>query len=251
MKNSSSTNFLLFTGFLVIGYLISYYFYPSGNFGYARAASETLTGSYTPIQVMKNSQRIFLLVGVDSLDPSTAQLKSLWLATYMPSDPSIRLLPVLSSREGINNAIEHPLNRAFELNGVNGRVILDNGFINYLKENNYWWSGYIVFDETILQNTYKSLNDQGATSKVLPMAQKSPANLNEISTQVLILQAACQKLSDRLIDPNWSEIETLIPAHILTDLDIQQFSSEWENTLASGRGINCVFPTMMGTGTSQ
>jgi len=247
MKNSFSTNFLLFTGFLVIGYLVSYYFFPYGNFGSARAASVSLTGSYTPIQVMKNGQRIFLLVGVDSLDPRTAQLKSLWLATYMPSDPSIRLLPILPSKEGINQYIDHPLNRAFELNGGNGRVILDNRFINYLKENNYWWSGYIVFDETILQKTYLSLNDQSGSYKVVTAAQKSPTNLNEISTQVLILQAACQKLSNKLTNPDWSEIESLIPAHILTDLDIQQISSEWENTLASGRGINCIFPTMMGT----
>jgi len=249
MKNSFSTNFLLFTGFLVIGYLVSYYFFPYDNFGSARAASESLTGSYTPIQVMKNGQRIFLLVGVDSLDPRTAQLKSLWLATYMPSDPSIRLLPILPSKEGINQFIEHPLNRAFELNGVNGRVTLDNGFINYLKENNYWWSGYIVFDETILQKTYLSLNDQSGSNKVVTAAQKSPTNMNEISTQVLILQAACQKLSNKLTNPVWSEIESLIPAHIITDMEIQQISSEWENTLASGRGINCIFPTMMmGTG---
>jgi hypothetical protein len=161
---------------------------------------------------MKNGQRIFLLVGVNSLDPRTAQLKSLWLATYMPSDPSIRLLPILPSKEGINNYIEHPLGRAFELNGANGRVILDNGFINYLKENNYWWSGYIVFDETILQKTYMSLTDQSSTGKVVTTAQKSPANLNEISTQVLFLQAACQKLSDNLTNPDWSAIESLLHA---------------------------------------
>jgi hypothetical protein len=108
-----------------------------------------------------------------------------------------------------------------------------------------------VFDETILEKSDLNLNDQSGSNKVVTAAQKSPTNLNEISTQVLILQAACQKLSDMLTNPDWSEVESLIPAHILTDLDIQQISSEWENTLASGRGINCTFPTMMVMGTSQ
>ena len=149
MKNQSVLNLFFFTCFLVLGNFISTRIYHSG-FNHISDVSRLITIKNTkPIQSLNNGQRIILLIGVNSIEAPKPQLESLWLVSYLPSDSTLHLLPIFPSRNGGFSDFEEKLYRSFDITGLSGNSLSEN-FKNILKENNFWWSGYIIYDHTVL-----------------------------------------------------------------------------------------------------
>jgi hypothetical protein len=78
--------------------------------------------------------------------------------------------------------------------------------------------------------------------QVFPEVMDDPQKA--FSSQLAIVQTVCQQLAGLIHNPDWTQVTSLIPTHLLTDLDIQQFQTEWETLLSLEQNPNCRFPTL-------
>jgi hypothetical protein len=250
MKNQTILNLFFFTCFLVVGNFLSTRIYHSG-YNQITDASRLLTiKNIKPIQTLNNGQQIILLIGVDSLAAAKPKLESLWLVSYLPSDATLHLLPIFPSRNGIFSDFEKKLNRAFDITAISGNS-LSADFRNILKENNFWWSGYIIYDHASLMELFKDFNKENIDKQILSIDQAIQAlsGVNDdpekaFSAQFAIIQTSCQKMSEVSQISDWSPVISLITDHVVTDLDNSQFFQEWEVKLSSPQNLDCRFPTM-------
>jgi hypothetical protein len=251
MKTHTLINFIIFTCFLVVGYRSSTRF-SQADYGILPRSMSLVTSSDSgSFEVMKNGQRTILLITVSSLDKTKPQLESVWLATYFPSDATIRLLPVFPSGNNPKSNFEGQLDHSFGLNRMNNQLVLRQEFVKVLENNNYWWSGYFIFDDGALTKIFNllgglELNGRSVSGEQamleLPKVVDDP--LKAFSSQMAILQSACHKLAGISIKPDWSQVSVLIPTHILTDLDSNQIVSELKTLNSSGHNPTCKFPTL-------
>jgi hypothetical protein len=250
MKNQSVLNLFFFTCFLVVGNFISTRIYHS-SFDHKSDPSRLITIKNTkPIQSLNNGQHIILLIGVDSVNAPKPQLESLWLVSYMPSDSTVHFLPIFPSKNGSFADFEEKLSRSFDINGISGNSLSKN-FKNILKENNFWWSGYIIFDHTALLEFSNDFNKENIYIQNISMDQAIQAlsGVNDdpekaFSAQLAIIQTSCQKISGVRQITDWSPVISLSNDHIVTDFDLNQLLQEWEEKLSTPQNLHCMFPTM-------
>ncbi len=251
MKNHSLLNFLVFTCFLVFGYSVSSRFYQP-DYGILHNTSRPVTtGSQYPIETLNNGQRSFLLIGTTALATSNPHLESIWLATYFSSDTTIRLLPIFPSGDNSPSVFEKQLNLSFGLNKKTGKLALDQDFTKLLENNNYWWSGYFIFDEVALTkiiNLLGGIERNGNTLTGEQSVKEFPEVLeypqDALSSQIAILQSVCRKFSGSSANLDMSQIVSLFPNHIFTSLDSNQLQTEMETLYSSSNYLTCRFPTL-------
>lgn len=202
------------------------------------------------IQTLNNGQQSILLIGVDSLDTPKPQLESLWLVSYLPSDFTLHVLPIFPSKNVVLSNFEKKLDQTFEITGSSSNPLSKN-FINTLKENNFWWSGYIIFDHTALLELSNDFSKENIFKQNISMdrAIQALTNVNDdpekaFSAQYEIIQTACQKISGISQIKDWSPIIFMIPNHVVTDLGISQFINEWDEKLSSSHTLHCRIPTL-------
>jgi hypothetical protein len=251
MKNHSVLYFLIFICSLVLGYCVSTRFYgPNLNL---RPSTMRLvaTGSQNSIETMKNGQRSILLIGATSINTPNPHLESIWLATYFSTDPTIRLLPIFPAGNRPISAFEQQLARDFNLGRTNGIPALNRDFIKDLSNNNYWWSGYIVFDEVALTRIIDLMGGIDLKGRILSGAElvkELPIGLDHpqeaYSSQMAIFQSACHKFQALTSGPGMSELGSLLPKHILTDLNPSQLQTEMQFLFTRQRNPTCRFPTL-------
>ncbi len=251
MKNHSTLNFLVFTCFLVVGYSFSTRSYQAEYGILPSTISLVTTGSQNSIEAMNNGQRSILLISATSIGTSNPQLKSIWLVTYFTSDTTIQLLPIFPAGDNPISNFEKELNHSFDLNKKNGTFELDPEFIKLLDDNNYWWSGYFIFDDVAVTEIFNLLGGIELNGKKLSGEQvvnELPEVLDNpqdaFTSQVAILQSACHKLMEINHDPDLSQIFPLLPNHIITSLDINQLQMELETLYSSVPSLTCRFPTL-------
>ncbi len=251
MKTHSIVYFLVFTCFLVVGYTFSIRFYhPSGALSGNSVRIVTAEGR-NPITTLDNGQRSILLVGADDLNAVNPRLQSIWLATYLPDDTAIQLFPVFPSAKGSASDFEKQLGQSFKINGEARSSGLDQAFTRLLEENNYWWSGYIIFDEISLAKTlgllgavgvsHSSLSGEQVIQK-LTMAVTSSAG--SLTSQVTLLRAICHSLAQVNSASNLPALARLFPSHFITDLDANTLQSELVALVSGRHTMACRFPTM-------
>jgi len=251
MKTQPMLNFLVFTCFLVIGYTFSIRFYQPGNPIFTVTVNGETSESQKAIDTMQNGQRSILLITATSINTTNPHLESIWLATYLSSDTAIQLLPIFPDGNKLASSFELELNRSFDIQAVDDNLSLDPGFINVLKEHNYWWSGYILLDEVSLAKAFNllggiELNGRTLTGtqvlQSLPVSADDPQNA--YSTQIAILQSVCHKILRTPAGLDVSQIISLLPNHILTDLDSSQLQTELDSLNSGEHTLTCRFPTL-------
>ena len=251
MKNHSLLYFLIFIGSLVLGYSVSTRFYPT-NLNLLPGSMRLVNpGSQDSIQTMNNGQRSILLISVSSINSPNPRLESIWLVSYFSTDSTIRLLPIFPAGSLPLSDFEQKLYRLFNLNKANGVLVLNQDFINVLSNNNYWWGGYIVFDEVALTRIIDLMGGIDMKGRILtgeqaltelPAALDNPQDAN--SSQIAILQSACHKFQEIIPDPDMPRLNSLLPNHILTDLDSSQLQTEMQSLYAREQKPTCRFPTL-------
>jgi hypothetical protein len=226
MKSHSLLNFSVFICALVIGYTFSTRFYHPGFVNLALAGSVAAAEEQSSISALSNGQRTFLVITVNSLKQTDPQLESIWLASYLPDNPNIQLLPVYSSTDEIPTRIKQQLASTFSLNNHAGITLLDRDFLDLLEANNYWWSGYIVLDEQALQDLATAIFGQEGT---------------EISPDILLL-SACQYLTANRTNNSASQLAALISQRAASDLEPVLLQQEIKRLFSGKRPLTCSFP---------
>lgn len=257
MNKPFSFSFLFFTCFLVIGYSVSTVVYRADDEA-STAISKGMKPEVDAIQALDNGQRSILLIGVDAIHNSNPKLTSLWLATYLPPDMNIHLLPIFPAGNKTISEAEIHLYRSFGLSRENGNLVPGEEFLKVLEENNYWWSGYFVFDQFAQSKVLSFLSGDEASSSETDGLTGTGGSVDVVddhqkafTDQLAMIQSVCQNMAGFSQDPDWLLISSLIPDHVLTDLNIHQLNSEWETTLSNGRHTSCRFPTLQVTRVDQ
>jgi hypothetical protein len=251
MKNHSLLYFSIFIGSLVLGYSISTKFYPANLDilpGTVRLVAE---GSRTSIDSLDNGQRSILLISATSLQTPNPHLESIWLATYLASDTTIRLLPVYPTGKPSLSDFEQQLDSSFNFVQGNSAQVLTQDFVEVLKKDNYWWSGYVVFDEVAFSRIINDiggieLNGRPLTGEqaVIGLAKLSDNPQRGFPSQVVVLQSVCHKFQEISPSLDLSQLVTLLPNHIYTDLDSYQLQTEMQSLFSNERKPTCRFPTL-------
>jgi len=251
MRNPIIMNFLLFIGFLVIGYSVSTRFYQSDYDDLSNSYSLGVTRSSNSIQSLNNGQRNILLIGVNTIDINRAQLESLWLVTNLPPNSNLQMLPIFPPGDGVVTDFENHLLRSFKLDNKNGNPILNMDFIKILKKNNFWWSGYIVIDHVAAMEILNILGTANENEEIIPGDHLNQEHSDVIDNpqkaftiQLALMQTACHGLSRLSPIPDLQQLLILRPAHLITDLDLNQLLLEWKTLLLNQQMPNCKFPTL-------
>jgi len=251
MKSHTLFNFFIFTAFLVVGYWISMKFFRA-EYGIASTSLSLISTSQPDSEnSMNNGQRSILLIGSSKISPSHPRLESIWLITYSSSDRTIHLLPIFPSGEEVVSDLGQQLDQSFDLINEQGNLKPSPEFINTLHANNYRWSGYLVFDKFAISNIIDLLGGIDLLGEVLTgdqATQRMPAAMDlpqeAFSFQVNIIQAVCRKLSELPSQPDWNQVISLIPKHIITDLNSDQLLIELDTLLSDKYSPSCNFPTL-------
>ena len=251
MKDHSLLYFAFFVGSLVLGYSVSTRFYPADQDllpGTMRLVAER---SQKPINTLDNGQRSILLISATALNTPDPQLESIWLATYFASDTTIRLLPVFPSGKQSRSDFEQQLDSTFNLETGNGASALADRFLEVLKNDNYWWSGYIVFDEAALSRLLELIGGSEVNGSTL--TGELPFNdfsslvnrpRDAYTSQATVLQSVCHKFQELPAHPDMSQFFTLLSNHIYTDLDSSQLQTEMQSLFSNDKKPTCRFPTL-------
>jgi hypothetical protein len=248
MKYFTLFYFIIFIIALLIGYTISTQFAPQGLDSLSPSLGITFTsGDF--MKTMANGQRSILLIGTSDMNATHPRLVSAWLVTYFPSDTIVRLLSIIpSSKQGVSD-LESQLSQSFSIEKNKGTFTLGQEFISVLEEHNYWWSGYIIYDEQALVKTIDAMGGiflQGKTmlgEQVLVeyhTALSHPTKAYQINMSVL--QSACRRISALSGNLNLSQLVALYPDHFSTDLDLSQIQADWKGLSNSKQVPTCRFP---------
>ena len=251
MKNTITMNFLLFIGFLVLGYSVSTRFYNPKYGDLSNHSRLTFSKTLDSIHSLNNGQRTILLIGVNTLDPFKAELESLWLVTNLPPDTTLEFLPIINTEKDTKSDFEGRLYSSFKLDKKNGNLTPAQDFVRILKENNYWWSGYFIIDHIALSGMIDNLENAEDNGKVIseyqagieiPEDKNNPQNA--FSIDLTLIQTTCQRLSEISHTPDLLNRFLLDPNHLHTDLDRNEIVIEWNALLSNGHSPNCSFPTL-------
>lgn len=253
MKTYSVLNLLAFTCFLVIGYTFSLRFYQPGDFISAPDVDAAALAQQDAIKTMDDGQRSLLLISTSSLDASSQHLEGVWLVSYLLPDTTIHLLPIYPSGSQTVSDFEQQVDRYFKLNRQGSKLELDQGFVSLLESHNYWWSGYIIYDEvsltkfiTLLEGIELNGHSLAGVEVIDKLQGSSNSPQDAYSTQMAVFQSVCHKFALDTDTPGFdvSQLISLIPNHILTDLQPEQLQKEISLLYSTGHSPTCRFPTL-------
>ena len=251
MKNYSILNLLVFTCFLVIGYTFSIRFYQTGKSTFQDPGKNVSAEKLSTLPSMKNGQHSLLLISTNAITSRNPQLESVWLASFFDGATNIQLLPIFPTINSSVSDFKGQLDRSFSLVDDKGSLTLGPAFVNVLKNHNYWWSGYIIFDATALAMIAKSaeitamqLNPATRTQEGKLLADKLIDPQKAEPLQLSFLQSLCRNIVDTHPRVDLSQLEFQISNHILTDLDISQLQMGMNNLASTEQRLTCRFPTL-------
>ena len=250
MKNTISMNFMLFIGFLVMGYSVSTKFYHP-TYAISGGSSLSIATTSNSIQSLNNGQRNILLILVDTLDPTKANLESIWLLTNLPPDATLHVFPIYPTGSETITKFEKQLPQSFKLDEQNDRLTIDQDTIGYLEDNNYWWSGYFIIDSNSLPkilDTYATGEDFGEIIYQDEFVSDMDGLKNDPQTvfahQLALMQNICHRLSG--IAQNSTSMRNILTDsnHLVSNLEPDQLEIELKKLIENRKNLNCTFPTL-------
>jgi len=193
-------------------------------------------------------QRNLLVIGVDDLASPHPNLESVWLVIYMPGFPRFMLLPVYPSLPGADDSSQL-LAQLFQFDDMKSP---EPAFLDALEEKGLWWTGYLILDRIALIDVIEFLGGAGEFSALdgantvanLPKAMDDPQQA--FTSQVKLFQELCSNVARLSEEDHWRLLHLfgLIPDHAISNLDLEQVSSEWQDLLKHAGEVACEFPSL-------
>ena len=208
-----------------------------------------------PAQIASR-QRNLLVIGVDDLSSPDPRLEAVWLVIYMPANPPFMLLPVYPSPSSIpleSDSLSPDLAQLFRLHESKAPRV---EFLSALESKGLWWTGYLILDEVALSDVVEFLGGAGELSTLdgastiasLPRAAEDAQQA--LISQARLLQELCSNVARLSLDDRWRlpHLFSLIPAHAVSDLDLEQVATEWQELLQHASEVACEYPSLAQTG---
>jgi hypothetical protein len=215
-----------------------------------RVFSEWNQGSLTRIinPQIKTGQRNLLIIGIDDLSNPTPDMKSLWLAIYLPWNTFVTLIPLYPGNPEGTPYINEELSNSFSLD-TNGEP--STRFVE--KLNSFiWWDNYFLFDDLALAEGLHSIGltaiEYGQPDGDNEIGHISDVNLlisETLSEQVNQIKSICNQISWNSIQNGFENNFKDLDDHFNTDLDLVTLMEGWKfHEISLNQPILCEFPTI-------
>jgi hypothetical protein len=211
------------------------------------------------LSALPSGQRSILLVVVDAFGSEEPVLESAWLILYLPDNPRITLMPVFPTLSR-DIASDERIKERFSVDKNSDTPVLSEGFLSYLTNMDFWWSGYVLMDLEALnqisislvapgskghwKQTRSDLNkDESYPLKELPFTWE--AGRASAASQAHFYQELCKRASDYAPsspEPGGLKLEDLIPNHLYVDFFMEQLNKEILALRSHGSNLSCEFP---------
>lgn len=118
-----------------------------------------------------NGQRSLLIIGTDDLEAASPRLESVWLVLLIPPEPHLTLIPIYPFYPGgAGNQSSH-LEKVFGINKT-GECLhacrsISVEFLQELREQDIWWSDYLVIDRHSWQTAMDFLSSESASGNAV------------------------------------------------------------------------------------
>jgi hypothetical protein len=211
------------------------------------------------LSILGSGQRSILVVVVDALESDEPNLESAWLVLYLPENPRITLMPVFPTISRDIGSDENIVKR-FAVDRSIGPPVLSEDFLNYMKDMEFWWSGYILMDNEALRQISVSLVAPGTQGKWKPAGEDSEvansptplqlplvweAGRTSAAEQARYFQELCKRAAHYTTSGSeviHFDIPDLIPDHFNLDFYIEQLNMEIKALTKHGSSLSCEFP---------
>ncbi len=199
------------------------------------------------VTIPNNDQFNFLIINVNKIDLTDAQLESIWLAAHAGNTSNITLIPVFPSADDpTQNLI---LAESFYLD----RGKPSKEFWDAMREINIWWKGYLVSDINSSIKLIDFLGGIGINDQYLSDEQTTGSILSwkddtslAIQHQKIFLENICNLIA---ANPsiNQQEFTEFFDREFRSNTQTKIFISGWTNRAASNDKLTCTFPTLTQT----
>jgi hypothetical protein len=211
------------------------------------------------LSVLASGQRSVLVVVADDLHAEEPRLESAWLVLYLPENPRITLMPIFPTLSRDISSDEKILEK-FAVQRAEGARRLDDEFLQYLRELEFWWSGYILLDKEGLSQISLSLIAPGNQGKwwaaghdILEIEKTPLSNLPSVwgtetvsaADQARFYLDLCKQAAHySSSQPGTAHFEMadLIPDHLNLDFYVDQLNKEIQALKKHGTSLSCEFP---------
>jgi hypothetical protein len=211
------------------------------------------------LSLLGSGQRSIMIVVADQLGAETPKLESVWLALYVPDEPSLTMMPVFPGTHSKQN-LESPLPPAFGLETVGGQTRLSESFTAAVKETGIWWSGIILLDKEALQLISRSMIEGDSEQKNSPFFTavnrrvskgRFPSVWSEphsaLHEQAHFIEDLCWQAShsSHQEEPELPAVlAEIMPDHMTIDFDLDQLMEEITILRSFGKQLACKFPSL-------
>jgi hypothetical protein len=239
---------------LLVGYLGGLRVIPANPKEAASLAHSESVIADTPIPSLANGQRSLLLITADQLEAREPRLTGIWLVLYVPSDPQLTLLPIFPAPSTKDAGKE--LSDAFRLQNNAGMISPDPQFLELVRQQIPWWSGYILLDEPAIAEMIDFMvyfekasqsPDPSHSNQILSELSLWEDPYSALFGQASLYQEMCWGIA-------WMEAGTTLvqlqdrfafkQGRFSTDLTPDHLLAELQNLRGQAGSIVCEFPTL-------
>ena len=192
----------------------------------------------------QNGQWNLLVIAVQDLTSSEPVLENLWLLISFPRNQTLTLLPILPDPSGVISTAHFVLRDTFSLSNQKDPAA---SFFDQLHQE-FWWDNYILVDEVGISQILDIIHPMGVGNKGVNL--ESIQSTWENPTEALLRQAELfSTICDQFNNFTQSgKIEILIQKmddYIQSDLDWNEFMTNWSTYRTKGKQFECEFPTLV------
>ena len=196
------------------------------------------------VAIPNNDQFNILIIGVDDMNRSDAQLESIWLAAHVENSTHITLIPVFPSSENSDQNLI--LSDSFSIE----QDIPSEAFWEEMRKENFWWKGYFISDKDSTIRVIDSLGGIEMQNQQLDGLQavssvtswKDNAQI-AVGQQRILFDSVC----DRIFTGQFPSLKTIhdsLDQNFLADARTKAFIANLIANIKNNGSIACNFPTL-------
>lgn len=196
------------------------------------------------VTIPDNNQFNLLIISVDDMDRTDAQLESIWLAAHAENTSKITLIPVFPSPDDPDLNLILAESFSFE-GGKPGKEFWDE-----MRKTNFWWKGYLISDIKTSIKLIDVLGGVAIHSQQMNGVQavgsitswKDDARI-AVNHQKMFLESICNRISTNQ-SPSLKTINEIIDQDFRSDTRTKIFIADWTVKNAKNENLTCNFPTL-------
>lgn len=218
----------------------------AGSFIFRRKISfQHTTISTQNISSTPGKQEGIWLIAADRLNDNAPQIKGVWLMAYINGYAKLKPLPLFPSD---NPKRDKELMNSFRIT-KDHRISPE--FWDEIQKINQGVTNYIVFDEVAaveIINYFGGVTIDGKHLNGIEImvqsqnTKKDPQYL--IRRQTVIMDSLCKTIFNSQPAPDFKQLQRTIKNHILSNLDLNEQTLEWQTLFLDGGHKMCEFPDL-------